>query len=243
MQRRMKRLYARARAHLHGAKEALFEHAYLITLSAVITIIAVTAMYTSRVREENAPGIQAAAQAPETQQALPTEEPAAQATPLPTIAPLTVHQLAVRPGGSTVQPLSGGVIRGYSADTPVLWEALSCYQVHMGLDIAGEAGEDVLCVMDGVVSSASRDDLWGWHVQVEQTDGALATYSGLELCALEAGQSITRGQTLGTLMSAIPCEAELGAHLHFELTRDGMPEDPTAMIDGAQPPAASEDSL
>jgi len=71
------------------------------------------------------------------------------------------------------------------------------------------------------VTACSRDALWGWRVQVRQTDERVCEYAGLLLCQAVVGQNVTRGQTLGTLMDAIPAEKELGTHLHLTLSENG----------------------
>lgn len=206
------------------AREALVEHAYLVTLGAVIAVIAATAMYTGRLRDQEEAGVQAAAQAPE------LASPAPETTPLPTIAPLTTHAMTSKPG--TVWPVSGEVVRAHEPQTPVFWAAIGCFQAHEGVDIAGQAGEDVLAVMDGVVESVTLDGLWGWRIRVSQTDGSMGTYAGLACAQVSPGQSVSRGRVLGTL-GDIPCEAELGPHLHYEQTADGQPADPEQLLSGA----------
>ena len=220
---------------LGRAREWVLDNAHLVTLGAVLAVIAASAMYTREI-EQRTGEVQAAAQAaelaasPAAEAVTPLPELAASASPLPTIAPLTLSLQAVRPGGATVWPVSGEVLRGFDGDTPVLWEALSCVRVHAALDVGGEAGEEVLCVMGGTVSRVVRDELWGWRAEVEQTDGSRAVYCGLALCTVSPEQNVTRGQTLGTLMESIPCEAELGPHLHLELTRDGRRENPLELL-------------
>jgi len=214
------------------AKDALMEYAYLITLGAVVAVIAATAMYTERLRTESGAQIQAAADAPEIADTpQPTAPPAI--TPLPTIAPLTVQPVALRLGGGTVWPVSGGTIRGYSLEEPMYWAALSCMQVHAGTDIAGQAGEAVRCIMDGVVEKTSWDMLWGWRVRIAQTDGSAAVYAGLESCVVSEGQAVARGATLGTLLEKVPCEGELDAHLHLEYECGGVQQDPALLLEHA----------
>ena len=111
-------------------------------------------------------------------------------------------------------PVSGGLLRGFSAQ-PVLWPSLDCWQAHPAVDLGAASGETAVCMRDGVVLSCVRDDLWGWHVAVRQTDGAICTYSGLSCVLVQAGQSVVRGQPLGDVMAAVPAESELGAHLHL----------------------------
>lgn len=221
------------RGKLGKAKEALMEYAYLITLGAVVAVIAASAMYTSRVRTQfetqSGAQVEAAAGAPEIA-ATPTPLP--KLTPLPTIAPLVVGTLGM--GAGRVWPVSGEIIRGYTPDEPVFWETLSCYQAHRGMDIGAKVGEEVLCVMDGVVEEITRDELWGYSVSVAQTDGSVAKYAGIGFCPLLEGMVITRGQTVGEVMEAIPCEAELGVHLHLEYAKDGLETDPNLLLQSAK---------
>lgn len=209
----------------HRAKEWLLDYAYLVTLGAVLAVIAASALYTREFKAKQEQDVQAAAQAAELSA---TAEPTAR--PIPTIAPFEAHYVSPKPGGSTVYPVSGSVIRAYDGASPVYWAALSCMKVHAALDIAGEAEEEVLCVMDGVVAEVVRDDLWGWRVTVEQTDGQRMRYAGLLTACVSAGSNVTRGQALGTLMGDIPCEAELGTHLHLELTSGGETRDPQTVL-------------
>ena len=104
--------------------------------------------------------------------------------------------------------------------------AVACWQAHPAVDLGAASGETAVCMRDGVVLSCVRDDLWGWHVAVRQTDGAICTYSGLSCALVQAGQSVVRGQPLGDVMAAVPAESELGAHLHLSLYRDGEAAEP-----------------
>ena len=225
-------MIARARQRAGEIKRQLkgfvLDYAYLMTLGAALVVVAASALYTWQLRQEGQ--IQAAADAPEiSETAEATPSPTATAVPLPTMAPMQIAS-TVKLGGSTVRPVKGKILRAFDLSEPVLWEALSCLRVHAGLDIAGEPGEDVLLAMDGTVGKSARDELWGWRVSVEQTDGQTAVYAGLAFLTVSEGQHVTRGQTLGQLMDAIPCEAELGAHLHMELTREGEMRDPAEIL-------------
>lgn len=230
-------VWGKLRGKVDRAKEAMMEYAYLITLGAVVAVIAASAMYTNSVRTQfeesmNTP-VEAAADAPEvekTPEPAPTVRP--KYTPLPTLAPLVVSALGT--GVGCVWPVSGEVIRAHTPDSLVLWEALSCWKAHPGMDIAAKEDEGVLCVMDGMVEDITRDDLWGYRVKIAQSDGSVAEYAGIAVCLLQIGQRVTRGQTVGTLMEAIPCEAELGAHLHLELTKDGEQVDPDQLLKTAK---------
>ena len=210
------------------AKEFFLDYAYLMTLGAALLVVAASALYTYQLRDGS--GIQAAANAPEIEETVvPTLQPLPTAAPLATIAPLQIAS-TVKLGGTTVRPVKGAVLRGFDLSVPVYWEALSCVRVHAGLDLAGTPGEDVLCASDGTVTQAARDELWGWRVTVAQTDGQTAVYAGLASSLVQQGQNVTRAQPLGALLERIPCEAELGAHLHMELSRDTLARDPAEIL-------------
>ena len=225
----------KVREKLGRVKELMLEYAYLITLGAVVAVVAASAMYANSVRTQfeaqRSQPVEAAADAPEiAQTASPSARPTL--TPLPTIAPLVIGSFGS--GAGRVWPVGGEVIRAHAPQEVVFWEALSCYQTHTGTDIAGIAGEEVRLIMDGVVERVTRDELWGYCIRVAQTDGSAVVYAGIATCFVMDGQAVTRGQTLGLLMDAIPCEAELGAHLHLELEKDGQAADPEELLKTAK---------
>lgn len=211
-----------------GIKAWMMDYAYLVTLGAVIAVVAGSAIYTQQVKRQSEAGVQAAADAPEIAVSVTPAQEAA-VTPLPTIAPLTVRPVLLT-AASTQWPVEGETLRGFDDQALVWWESLGCWRTHMGLDIAGEAGQAVACCADGRVKSSTWDELWGWRVMIEQADGRQTTYGGLESSVVSIGESVTRGQTIGTLLAHIPCEAEMPAHLHLQVRHKGAAQDPEAML-------------
>lgn len=207
------------KARLHQAREWLLDYAYLVTLGAMIAVIAGTALYTDRLRSQ--PNVQAAAPA---QEVAPSPAPTAVPSPLPTLSPLRMPALT-----GAVRPVSGGQVRGFSAE-PVFWQGLDCWQAHPAADLAAESGETAVCMRDGVVLSCVRDELWGWSVEIRQTDESVCTYAGLSCVLVQAGQTVARGQALGDVLARIPAESELGPHIHLSLARDGQWVDPASTL-------------
>ena len=156
------------KTRLHQAREWLLDYAYLVTLGAMIAVIAGTALYTDHLRSQQ--NVQAAAPAPEVSSS-PT--PQISPIPVPTLAPIRMPSAA-----GSVRPVSGRQIRGFSSQ-PVFWQGLDCWQSHSAVDLAAEAGETAVCMRDGVVLSCVRDELWGWSVEIRQTDESVCTYAGL----------------------------------------------------------------
>ena len=214
--------------HVHRFKDWLAEYAYLVTILSVMAVIAGCAVFTQQLRAQEKAGIQAAAQAPEIAQTL-APSPSLQVTPLPTIAPVAIRSQALG-SRAPAYPVSGEIIRGYDARTPVYWAQLSCWQAHTGVDIAGKAGEAVSFCGDGTVLSTAWDELWGWRICVDQGNGVEVLYAGLQACVVQPGMQVRRGQTLGTLMEHVPCEGELSTHLHLQMRENGQMADPQTML-------------
>lgn len=208
-------------------KEWMMENAYLMTLGCVIAMVAGCALYTQGIRHAQQTDVQAAAGAPEIVQ---TQEAAPRVTPLPTIAPLEIRPVMMTPRGGA-WPVEGRVLRAYDAQESVYWQQLAVWQTHTGLDVAGEAGESVKACMDGMVESAAYDAMWGWRVSIAHEGDRISRYAGLAHCGVQPGESVRRGQVIGTLLEKIPCEAEMDTHLHLEMIREGKHQDPEATLE------------
>lgn len=213
----------RTAALCRRAKDGFTEYAYLVTLGAVIAVVVGAALYTDHVRSEQEETLFAAANAAEIDA---TTTP--RVTPLPMIVPMMATK-TFTPHITTVRPVSGEVIRAYAAE-PVLWETLGVIQAHEAIDIAGEAECAVVSAMDGTVRETARDALWGWRICIDHTDGSACVYAGLALSLVQPGENVVRGQEIGTLLKSVPCEAELGAHLHLEQVKNGQYQDAEGIL-------------
>ena len=148
---------------------------------------------------------------------------AAMSVQMPTLAP--VPAMTPEPAVWT-GPLEGEVVAGYSPDVPVWSETLGQWQTHPGLDISGSPGEAVYACRDGVVSEVCSDRLWGNVVVIEHDDGYRSTYAGMNTLEMaKEGDVVKQGQVIGSVGQYAVCEAERGWHIHFELTKDGVPVD------------------
>ena len=200
----------------------MMDNACFVTLGCVLAIVVGCALYTRELQQD----VQAAAGAPEIEATTsPTPVPAL--TPLPTIAALRPAAL-VQKGG--VWPVTGETLRAFDAQESVYWEQLGLWQVHTGLDISGHEGEAVLACLEGEVTHTAWDALWGWRISIAHDGDRETRYAGLESSLVQPGMRVQRGQTIGTLMKQIPCEAEVQPHLHLESLRAGVYQDPEAIL-------------
>ena len=106
---------------------------------------------------------------------------------------------------------------------------------HGGVDLVGEE-RAVLAAEGGVVlrsrmasDDGSGDRTWEWgnYVSVLGDDGYVIYYCHMAERMVEAGERVEAGQRLGTEGST---GRSTGPHLHFEVRRDGIQEDPCVYL-------------
>ncbi len=127
-----------------------------------------------------------------------------------------------------VLPLSNKVLTPYS-EQPLYNETLDTYRAHTAIDFDGEEGQPVRPFANGTVTMVEQDALWGGCVTMDHGAGVISVYRGLEV-SVEVGDELTTDDHLG-LLADVPCESDLGPHLHLELYKDGKTADAAALFD------------
>ena len=127
-------------------------------------------------------------------------------------------------------PLVGEIIAHYSPDHPVYSYTLKDWRTHSGIDIAAEAGTQVLNVCEGVVDAVEKDDLMGNLVVVRHTDGKVSRYASLDTVTVEQGQLLNMGDPIGTVGKSMLLECGETEHLHYELWQEDKTVDPSFLI-------------
>ena len=130
---------------------------------------------------------------------------------------------------SLTYPLSkNNVIRPYTKDS-VYFKTLNVWKPHLGVDFAGELGEDVCSMADGAVTKVYEDKMYGKTVEVS-VDNSVCIYSGLEAVAVKEGDSVEQGDRIGVIGS-VPFEASDESHIHVAVKVDGNYADPLSFIE------------
>lgn len=159
--------------------------------------------------------------------AVPATQPPA-ATPQPTDAPAQEVQPAAPsaavPGLWQQKPLAA-----FSGDELVYNATLGDWRTHNGADYAAAAGDSVYPAKAGKVASVTEDALWGYVVEVTDTDGITWRYCGLAEPDVKAGERVTAADSLGKA-GAIPAETSGENHLHLECVKDGAYLDPESLL-------------
>lgn len=136
---------------------------------------------------------------------MPQEQPIA---PIQYLQPVT---LAAGGTGQFIWP-TVGIITQY----PVWY--------HMAVDIANPAAPVVIAADNGVV--VSRECLnWGYgcHIIIDHGNGYQTLYGHMQAFYVNLGDHVNRGQSIGQMGST---GHSTGTHLHFEVRRGGVLENP-----------------
>ena len=118
--------------------------------------------------------------------------------------------------GQFVWPTSGRISQGFR------W-------YHKAIDIANKAAPDILVADSGVVVASGWPRGWGYgnRVMVDHGNGFSTLYAHLSKIYVQAGQKVNKGQALGKMGST---GRSTGVHLHFELKKNGISQDPLAYL-------------
>lgn len=119
-------------------------------------------------------------------------------------------------------PVEGEVIKEFAKDNLIYSETLEEWITHTGIDIKADRTTVVKATADGTVKSIKNDPRYGLTVTIEHNDGYKSVYSSLLSAEfVKEGETVTQGQTIGTVGNSAVFEVAEDNHLHFELLKDG----------------------
>ena len=130
-----------------------------------------------------------------------------------------------------VSPLVGEEVAAFSVDELKYNETLGDWRTHDGVDIAAEVGTQVLAACSGTVTQVVDDDLMGTSVTIAHDGGYETVYSNLQsVPTVSEGQEVSAGEVIGSVGCTSIAEFAVPAHLHFAVTKDGVPCDPKEFL-------------
>jgi murein DD-endopeptidase MepM/ murein hydrolase activator NlpD len=94
---------------------------------------------------------------------------------------------------------------------------------HSGIDLAAARGTPVMATLPGVATVLVSATGYGLHVIIDHGDGLSSLYGHLDTVLIATGDPVLGGEVIGTVGST---GNATGPHLHFEIRRDGIAEDP-----------------
>ncbi len=104
--------------------------------------------------------------------------------------------------------------------------------MHIGVDIAGKPGTEVVAAASGVVTWTGRDAGYGNLVEISHGDDLVTRYAHNKQNLVQPGDIVRKGDTIALMGST---GRATGTHVHFEVYKNGRSVDPSSYIARTQP--------
>jgi murein DD-endopeptidase MepM/ murein hydrolase activator NlpD len=111
-------------------------------------------------------------------------------------------------------PVDGFISRGFDVD-----------QSHYGIDFAGKPGSPILAAADGSIVFAGWTYEDGFTIIVSHGEGYTTVYKHNQSILKHEGEPVKRGSLLALLGNT--GRTSHGPHLHFEVWRNGIAQNPS----------------
>ncbi|WP_312699669.1 M23 family metallopeptidase [Sedimentibacter sp.] len=127
-------------------------------------------------------------------------------------------------------PLEGEVIREFTMDDLIYYEAIGEWRVHRGVDIKPGDTLMIESALAGTVESVNTSEIMGTEIVIDHGNNIKTVYSNLVTANVKVGEKIQQGHVIGNVGKTAGIESSDGAHLHFELLVDGKNVNPMDYI-------------
>jgi murein DD-endopeptidase MepM/ murein hydrolase activator NlpD len=118
-------------------------------------------------------------------------------------------------------PVNGFLTRGFEVNS-ILTDA------HLGVDIAAPTGTPVHATASGVVMFSGWTEMGGYTLIIQHGYGFFSIYKHNQINMVDIYERVTKGQIIARLGNTGKITS--GAHLHFEIWKNGLPVDPIIYI-------------
>ena len=129
------------------------------------------------------------------------------------------------------KPVDGEIMREYAKDNLIYSETLDEWTTHMGIDIKADKATVVKAAEAGTVKTIKNDPRYGLTVVIEHDGGFQTVYANLLTSEFVVeGETVEKGQSIGTVGNTAVFEIADESHLHFEILKDSIQVDPSIYI-------------
>lgn len=135
------------------------------------------------------------------------------------------RRAALASAAPSIWPALGWITSGFGSRKDPFTHAGG--DVHLGLDISADRGQEVYATADGKVSSVGRNGEYGNLVVIDHEFGLETRYAHLSGFAVEAGRQVKRGEVIGYVGAT---GRATGTHLHYEVWFNGRPINPLGLL-------------
>ena len=130
------------------------------------------------------------------------------------------------------RPVEGEIVREFAQDNLVYSATLEEWVTHNGIDIKADKTTVVKSAEAGVVKSIKNDPRYGLTIVIEHDDVYQTVYSNLLTSEFVVeGETVEKGQSIGTVGNSAVFEITDEPHLHFEILKDSVQVDPLIYLE------------
>lgn len=123
------------------------------------------------------------------------------------------------------------VTREYSDKEPSYSKTLDVWEVHKGLDVSADNGQEIKSLFDGTVVDVFNNDKYGMSVKVSYDNDVVVIYSNLDKNVLvKKEDKVKQGQSLGKVGNSSAVESEEEVHVHVQAFKGAESIDPMSLI-------------
>lgn len=151
----------------------------------------------------------------------------------PAAEPKETKQKVTKP--TFAYPLQGEIVLPYSMDHAIYDPTLEQYHTNASISISAQKGTEVKAAADGTVTEVAEDAEMGRMVTISHGGNWVTAYGQLEDgVAVQKGDAVKQGQTIGTVAEPTKYGVALGSHLEFSMVQNGTPQDPMQHLEKAE---------
>ena len=129
------------------------------------------------------------------------------------------------------KPIEGEIMKVFAKDNLVFSNTLQEWTTHLGIDIKADKTSVVKSAEAGTIKTIKNDPRYGLTITIEHDNGYQTVYANLLSSEFVVeGETVEKGQSIGTVGNTATFEISDEPHLHFEVLKDGVQIDPTTVI-------------
>ena len=132
-----------------------------------------------------------------------------------------------------VVPMKNSTIaKDYSGSELQFNDTLKQWEIHKAIDFIANDDLNVYAVAEGTVSNVYTNYLEGSVVEISHSNGIVSVYKSLNKdVKVSVGDKVGAGMAIGQVAESMASELKVGAHLHFEMLKNGVKINPNDYLD------------
>ena len=129
------------------------------------------------------------------------------------------------------KPVEGEIVKEFAKENLIYSDTLKEWVTHLGIDIKAEKTSVVNAAEAGTIKSIKNDPRYGLTIVIDHENGYQTVYANLLSSEfVNVGDTVEKGQAIGTVGNTGVFESADEPHLHFELLKDSMQLDPNIYL-------------